>query len=119
RRRFRMNASNYELLTPQGAAALYDAIMCLTVLYRARLPLTLIEARHESLTTGFASEMERIAGFIGLSRDGVLREFAPRQAARSIVTPTAAQLGKGLRSDTGGHWRRYREALAPVLPRLQ
>jgi tetratricopeptide (TPR) repeat protein len=119
RRRFRMNASNYELLTLEGAAALYDAIMRLAALYRARLPLTLVEVRHESLTTDFASEMERVADFIGLPNSGALREFMPRQAARAIVTPTAAQLAKGLRNDTGGQWRRYREELAPVLPRLQ
>jgi len=119
RRRFRMNASNYELLTPEGAAVLYDAIMRLAALYRARLPVTLIEARHESLTTDFGSEMERVADFIGLTNSGMLREFVPRQAARAIVTPTAAQLARGLRNETGGQWRRYRQELAPVLPRLQ
>ncbi len=118
RRRFRMNASNYELLTLESAAALYDAMMRLAALYRARLPLALIDVRHESLTAEFAREMERIAGFVGLSQDGVLQEFAPRQGD-AVVTPTAAQLGQGLRRDTGGHWRRYRQELAPVLPRLQ
>jgi tetratricopeptide (TPR) repeat protein len=119
RRRFRMNASNYELLTPESAAALYNSMMQLAALYRAKLPLKLLDVRHESLTMDFAREMERIAEFIGLSQDGVLQEFAPRQRARAVVTPTAAQLGKGLRRDTGGHWRRYRQELAPVLPQLQ
>jgi len=119
RRRFRMNASNYELLTLESAAALYDSTMRLAMLYRAKLPLKFIDVRHESLTADFAREMERIAGFIGLSHDDVLLEFAPRQGARAVVTPTAAQLGQGLRSDTGGHWRRYRQELAPVLPQLQ
>jgi len=119
RRRFRMNASNYELLTPEGAAALYDAMMHLAELYRARLPLTLIDIRHESLTTDFEAEMTRAADFIGLSNGGLLREFAPRQGARAIATPSAAQLAKGLRKDTGGHWRRYSQELASVLPRLQ
>jgi hypothetical protein len=119
RRRFRMNASNYELLTLESAAALYDTMMRLAALYRAKLPLKLVEVRHESLTADFAREMERVAGFIGLSQGGGLQEFAPRQSARSVVTPTAAQLTQGLRSDTSGHWRRYRQELAPVLPRLQ
>ena len=119
RRRFRMSAANYELLTLEGAAALYDAVMRLATLYRAKLPLALADIRHESLTADFAREMEHIADFIGLSHDGVLREFVPRQGARAVVTPTAAQLGKGLRSDTGGQWRRYRQELAPVLRRLQ
>ena len=119
RRRFRMNASNYELLTPEGAAALYDAMMHLAELYRARLPLTLIDIRHESLTTDFEAEITRAADFIDLSNGGLLREFAPRQGARAIATPTAAQLAKGLRKDTGGHWRRYSQELASVLPRLQ
>jgi len=119
RRRFRMSAANYELLRLESAAALYDAVMRLATLYRAKLPLTLIDIRHESLTADFAREMERIADFIGLPHDGVLREFVPRQGMRAVVTPTAAQLGNGLRSDTGGQWGRYRQELAPVLPRLQ
>lgn len=119
RRRFRMNAPNYEFLTLEGAAALYDATMRLAALYRAKLPLDFVDIRHESLTADFAREMEHIAGFIGLAHDNTLQEFVPGQAARSVVTPTAAQLGKGLRSDTSGHWRRYRQELAPVLPQIQ
>jgi tetratricopeptide (TPR) repeat protein len=119
RRRFRMNASNYELLTLEGAASLYDLVMRLAMLYRTRLPLALLEVRHESLVGDFAAVMDRVAAFAGLSRDPSLREFVPRSGARAIVTPSAAQVAQGLRTGTDGGWRRYERELATVLPKLQ
>jgi Flp pilus assembly protein TadD len=120
RRRFRMNASNYELLTLEGAVAFYDAVMRLALTYRARLPLALIEVHHESLTADFAAEMERIGKFIGLAPGGMPAAFAERSGRRAIVTPSAAQIAQGFQSGSaGGAWRRYARELAPVLPQLQ
>ena len=43
RRRFALNAANAEFLTLESAARLYDAVMRLAVVYRAKLPVSLIE----------------------------------------------------------------------------
>jgi tetratricopeptide (TPR) repeat protein len=119
RRRFRMNASNFELLTLEGATAFYDAMMRLALVYRAKLPLALIEVRHESVTADFVAEMRRIGTFIGLAPDGMPAAFAQRSGRRAIVTPSAAQIAQGFQDGVGGAWRRYARELAPVLPQLQ
>ena len=35
-----------------------------------------------------------------------------------IATPSGAQLASGLSAEGVGQWRRYRQQLAPALPRL-
>jgi hypothetical protein len=45
--------------------------------------------------------------------------FADSSARRSVVTPSAPQLAKGLNAEGVGHWRKYRAQLAPVLSILE
>ena len=118
RRRFRMNPSNFELLTLEGAAHLYDLQMRLAELYFEKLPLTLYRLRQEDLVQDFEAKMKDICSFAGLAWDKGMKDFG-RSARRAIATPSAAQLAKGLTSDGIARWRQYRHELAPVLPVLE
>jgi hypothetical protein len=117
RRRFELNAAMFELLTLDGAAAFYDAVMTLAGLYRGLLTLEVREVRHEALVADFEGELRGVLDFIGVPwRPGVL-DFAERAAARAR-TPTDLQLGRGLNADGVGQWRRYAAQVAPVADRL-
>jgi hypothetical protein len=118
RHQFRMNAGNWELTTIAGAAGLYDATMELADLYRQTLPLALHEVRFETLVAEPASELQRLCRFIGLPWDDAMTRMTDRAGRRAIVTPSAAQLVRGLNQDGVGAWRRYAQELAPVLPVL-
>lgn len=117
RRRFRINAAMYEFLTLEGAAAYYDAIMTLADIYRAKLPLTLREVRHEAVVADFDEEIGQVLGFVGADWNPAVKDFADRAAA-SVKTPSAPQLALGLNAKGVGQWRRYRDQIAPVLPVL-
>jgi tetratricopeptide (TPR) repeat protein len=119
RRRFGMSAPYYQLLTLPGAAALYDAVMQLTDDLNDLLQLPTMEVRLEGLIADFDGEARRICGFIGLEWSDSLRDFAARVRERNIVTPSAAQLAGGLTASGVGHWRHYRDHLAPVMPVLK
>ena len=119
RRRFGMNPSMYQLLTLEGAAAFYDAVMGLAEVYREILPSPLHLVRYESLVEDFEDTAKAACGFLGLDWDEGLRDFAERARKRGISTPSAAQVARGLNREGQDVWRRYREALAPVLPVLQ
>ena len=119
RRRFGMNASMYQLLTLQGAAAYYDAVMRLSELYRELLPLPLHEVRYESLVEDFEGTARAACDFLGLDWDAQMADFAARAPMRGISTPSAAQVARGLNREGQGSWRRYREQMAPVLPLLE
>lgn len=119
RRRFGMNASMYQLLTLEGAAAYYDAVMRLSELYRELLPLPLHEVRYESLVEDFEGTAHAACDFLGVGWDAQMADFAARARTRDISTPSAAQVARGLNREGQGSWRRYREQMAPVLPLLE
>jgi tetratricopeptide (TPR) repeat protein len=118
RHRFRMSAPIYELLTVQGAARYYDAVMQLLVTLTRVLALDTCLVRHEDLVTEFAREMKRICAYLGLEWAPSMGDFALRTKNRGVLTPSTAQLVRGLSTEGLGHWRRYRTQLAGVLPLL-
>ncbi|HEX4198434.1 MAG TPA: sulfotransferase [Caulobacteraceae bacterium] len=118
RQRFRMNASMYEFLTLSGAARFYDGVMRLAELYRARLDLDVHTHRYEDLVEDFDGQTRAICAFIGLDWRPEMRAFADTLDARSIATPSSAQVARGLYRGGVGQWRRYRAQLEPVLPIL-
>ena len=119
RRRFGMNASMYQLLTLEGAAAYYDAVMRLSELYRELLPLPQHEVRYESLVEDFEATARAACAFLGLGWDEGMADFAAGARSRGISTPSAAQVTRGLNREGQGAWRRYAEQMAPVLPVLK
>jgi tetratricopeptide (TPR) repeat protein len=116
RRRFVLSDSNRPLLTLEGAARFYDSVMQLAVIYRSKLPLNLMEARHEDLVDDFGGATRRICSYIGIPWTDELATFAGRH--RPVMTPSAVQLREGLSARGVGHWRNYARELAPVLPIL-
>ena len=119
RHRFAMSAPIYELLTLDGAARYYGAVMQLLVRLTSLLPLDTCLVRHEDLVTGFAREMKRICQFLALDWQPAMGDFALRTKNRSVLTPSTAQLVRGLNTEGVGQWRRYRTELAPVQPLLE
>ena len=119
RRRFGMNASMYQLLTLDGAATYYHAMMRLSQIYHAMLPSPQHVVRYESLVEDFEGTVRSACDFLGLEWDQRMADFATTAHSRGISTPSSAQLARGLNREGQGVWRRYREQMAPVLPLLE
>jgi hypothetical protein len=113
-----MSAPLYELLTIEGAARYYDAVMGFVVRLSAVFSFDTCLVRHEDVVTGFTREMKRICSFLNLEWDAAMGDFALRTKRRSVLTPSTAQLARGLNTEGLGHWHRYRAELTPVLPVL-
>ncbi|HTW38818.1 MAG TPA: sulfotransferase [Steroidobacteraceae bacterium] len=118
RRRFAMSAPIYELLTLEGAARFYDAVMQFLIRMTTTLPLEVCLVRHEDVVTEFRREMKRICEFLDLEWHSAMGDFALRTEERAVLTPSTAQLMHGLNTEGLGQWRRYREQLEPILPLL-
>ncbi len=118
RQRFRVNPSMYEFLTLEGAARFYAQVMRLSDLYRSRLALHVLEHRYEDLVSDFEGGARAVCAFIGVDWTPEMRGFADAGARRSVATPSATQVARGL-YDGAGQWRRYEEQLAPVMGILQ
>lgn len=118
RRRFGMTQQMFELLTLEGTAAYYDAVMTLSVLYRSTFVLPVCDTRYEDLVGDFAGETARLCEFLGLVPDPGMADFARHARARNIDTPSAAQVAQGLFTQGAGQWHAYEAALKPVMATL-
>ena len=118
RHRFSMSAPTYELLTLEGATAYYDTVMRVLLECTRILPLDICLVRHEDVVTAFAREMRRVCEFLGLEWAPAMGDFALRTPYRETLTPSTAQLVRGLDTEGLGHWHRYRRHLEPVLSTL-
>ena len=118
RRRFAMNAGMYEFTSLETTAAYYGAMMRLIQVYREKLALNLIEARHESLLADFDGEAARLCDFLGVQFQDGMRGFGARAQAQNIDTPSSAQVARGLSASGLAQWRRYRPQMETVLPWL-
>jgi tetratricopeptide (TPR) repeat protein len=114
RHRFNMSAPIYELLSIDGAARYYDSVMQLMIRFTSLLQLDTCLVRHEDLVTEFAREMRRICTFLRLEWSPAMGDFALRSKNRGVLTPSTAQLMRGLSTEGLGQWRRYRTHLDPV-----
>jgi tetratricopeptide (TPR) repeat protein len=111
---FQMNSLTYAFTDLADTAACYDACMALAEIYRARLPLAVMEARHEALVEDFPGQLAAIAAFVGLSFDPAMTDVATTAHARPVRTPSAVQVRVGLNRRGLGRWRAYAAELAPV-----
>jgi tetratricopeptide (TPR) repeat protein len=118
RRRFRMSAPYFEMLTLQSAAAFYDCVMEITHELIAQLQLRAHVVQLERLIERFDNEVGGVCTFLELAWSDRMREFAEGARARGVATASGAQISRGLNAGGVGEWRRYRAQLAPVLPTL-
>jgi len=79
----------------------------------------MLQLRHEDLVADFEERVRETCDFLGLTWQDSMRDFAARARTQSITTPSSAQVIRGLNREGIGHWRRYRDQMAPVLPILQ
>lgn len=119
RRRFQINPSNFELLSLESVAQYYDRVMYLADLYRNRLPMSVMDLRHERLIEDFEGQVRKVCDFIGVSWNDAMRDFAEHARTRAIATPSAMQVTRGINREGMDQWRRYAKEMAPVLPILR
>jgi tetratricopeptide (TPR) repeat protein len=118
RRRFKMNAAMYELLTLPGGAVFYAVVMEFAEQVRPLLGLDWHGVRYESLAADLELEMRAACEFLGLTWVAGMEDFGGRVQARERATPSTAQLARGLERSGLEPWRHYEMPLQPILPIL-
>ena len=118
RHNFQINAMTYAFTRADTAAACYAACMAMAEVYRAVLPLNLIEARHEALVEDFEAELARLCGFLGLDVVPAMADVGATARARTVRTPSADKVRAGLNDRGLGRWRAYAAEMAPIVPAL-
>ena len=114
RRSFLLNVAMYEFTSIESAATYYDAVMAGAKLYRGRLSLDLHTVRYEALIDDFESQTRSLCDFLGLEWTEELSRFAETARARSVRTPSASQVVRGLYREGMAQWRGYAKQLGAV-----
>lgn len=117
-KRLAPNGFSYEMRTLEGAARLYAAYMSLVRTYRARLPVPILDHRHEALLADVERSVREVCAFINLDYRPEMIGFAEAARAGRVMSQSSRQLGEGLTTRGAGRWRRYASQLQPILPIL-
>jgi Tfp pilus assembly protein PilF len=95
----------------------YDALMRLTELALARLPLAVLEVPYHRMVQDFDAMTREICQFAGLAWSEDLRRFDRTARQRGVSTASARQVRRGLFDGTR-QWEPYAAYLEPVMPIL-
>lgn len=114
---FAMTSNTFEYSSIERAARHYDAMMRLTDLALAKLPLSAMDVDYRALTRDPDGVTQQICSFAGLDWSPDIRNFDSTADKRGVGTASAAQVRKGL-YDGSGQWKPFARWLEPVLPIL-
>jgi hypothetical protein len=118
RQRFYLNAAMKQFLKLETAATLYDAVMTLYLISKARLALDIHEVRYEDVVADAEGEARKLCAFVGLAFEPAMLRHEVNARARVVATPSARQVAEPIYNRSVGRWRRYAKHLAPILPAL-
>ncbi|MEQ9333934.1 sulfotransferase [Thalassobaculum sp.] len=102
----------------EEVAELYDRVMSFWSQASESLALRVHTVRYEALIADPEAESRRLTDFLGLDWTPDLLDPA-RAAGRYIATPSYHQVEQSIHSRALGRWTRYRDYLAPAMPRLE
>ena len=115
---FALSNAAMDFTTLESAARHYDALMRLTELALARLPMAVLEVPYHRMVQDFDAMTHEICQFAGLVWTEDLRRFDRTARARGVSTASARQVRRGLFDGTR-QWEPYAGYLEPVIPILQ
>lgn len=114
---FAMTSNTFEYSSLERAARHYEAMMRLTDLALAKLPLVTMDVDYRALTRDVDGVTQQICAFTGLDWSPDVRNFDSTADKRGVGTASSAQVRKGL-YDGSGQWKPFARWLEPVLPIL-
>lgn len=114
---FAMTSGTLEYATLERAALHYDAMMRLTELALAKLPLAAHVVPYHTLVSDFEATTRAMCAFAGLEWSDAVHRFDKTAERRGVSTASAAQVRRGLYDGTR-QWEPYARWLEPVLPIL-
>jgi Flp pilus assembly protein TadD len=118
RRHFDPTPYSLEFLQLEDCARFYAAAMSFAEACKQKLRLEMLELRYEELVADFDCTAGALCRFTGIDWNDAMHDFQTAAGSIDLRGASARQVRRGLYSGAAGHWRNYREELAPVLPIL-
>jgi Tfp pilus assembly protein PilF len=106
--------------TLEEAAALYDHVFGLWEQYVDVLGPDMLSVKYEDIVAGMESACRPVLDFIGVPWHPDVLEYRRTARGRPVIRTTSYnQVTRPLHAGADGRWRRYRDAMQPVLPVLE
>jgi tetratricopeptide (TPR) repeat protein len=94
----------------------YRAHTALMQLWESHYAANILTLDYEHTVEDLQGSAQRMADFLGLPLEASMLRFFDNQ--RAVLTPSAEQVRQGLYSTSVGMWRRYGDAISPLLEAL-
>lgn len=107
------------LLSLEGIARQYAAVMDLWLELRGLMQPAYLELRYEDTVMAFEPTFRRVFEFLGVGWHPEVVAFHHRARGRYISTPSFEAVSRPLYQSAVARWRHYQPQLAPILPDLQ
>jgi len=117
---FQLNLAMRSFTSLAEAARTYDAVFASWERGVALLPVDHHSVRYERLVTDAEAELRPLVGWLDLGwRDALLDHTGTAKDRGRVRTASYSQIGEKLYTRARYRWRRYADALAPVMPILR
>jgi len=115
---FSASPATVNLLTWQGVASQYEAVMDLWLHLRESIQADYLELRYEDTVNDFESTYRHVFDVLGVDWYPEVTEFHQRAQGRFIATPSFAAVSQPIYKSAVARWRRYGNHFDAILPKL-
>jgi tetratricopeptide (TPR) repeat protein len=116
---FKPSSATINLLSWEGIARQYAAVMELWLAQRETLAPDYLEVRYEDTVHRFEETFRRVFAFLELPWTEAVSAYHEHVRGRYIATPSFAAVSQPLYATSAQRWRRYEPHFAPILPLLR
>jgi tetratricopeptide (TPR) repeat protein len=116
---FTASTATVNLLSWQGIARQYAAVMDLWLYLREIIQPGFLELRYEDTVTNFEETYRRVFALLNLDWRPEVKAFHQRAQGKYIHTPSFAAVSQPLYKTALARWRRYENQIEPILPILK
>jgi tetratricopeptide (TPR) repeat protein len=116
---FTLSPGTVNLLSWDGIARQYAAVMDLWLTLRDQIPCRYLELRYEDTVGDFEATYRKVFDLIEVEWLPEVARFHENVQGRFISTPSFTAVNQPLYSSAVARWRRYENHFAPVIERLR
>jgi len=116
---FQPALATINMLSWQGTAKQYAAIMTLWLQVRDTMQPAYLQLRYEDTVSDFENTFGAVFSFLGLEWTAEIVDFHTRIKGRYIATPSFDAVSQPIYNSAVGRWTRYREHIKEIQAVLQ
>lgn len=116
---FTLSPATVNLLSWEGIAKQYAAVMDFWLALRSMMQPTYFELRYEDTIVDFEASYRRVFEFLGVAWFPGVSKFHERAKGSYISTPSFAAVSQPIYHKAVARWKHYERQLLPILPLLE